>query len=187
MPDNMVNVKNIVLVLLFAAFIASLCFNVHFCTRSREHLSTTDTTRITVYDTILYREPAPVRSTIVATVTCLLPTDPKQESAEKQDTIQQPEPSIETDSVEVVIPITQRVYEDSLYTAYVSGYEPKLDSIAVYPRREIVTVTNNNYTAPKPKRWSIGVQAGYGVTLKGGTPQPAPYIGIGLSYNLISF
>lgn len=182
-------VKNIVLVLLFAAFIASLCFNVHFCTRSREHLSTTDTTRITVYDTIIYREPAPVRSTIVATVTDRLPAAPKQEStaAEKADTIQQPEPSIETDSVEVVIPITQRVYEDSLYTAYVSGYEPKLDSIAVYPRREIVTVTNNNYTAPKPKRWSIGVQAGYGVTLKGGTPQPAPYIGIGVSYNLISF
>lgn len=181
--------KNIVIVLLFTVFIASLCFNVHFCTRSREHISMTDTTRITVYDTILYREPAPIRSSIVATVTGRLPAAPKHETTatEKTDSIQTaPAPSSETDIIEAVIPITQRVYEDSLYTAYVSGYEPKLDSIAVYPSREIVTVTNN-YTAPKPKRWSIGVQAGYGVTLKGGTPQPAPYIGIGVSYNLISF
>ena len=31
----------------------------------------------------------------------------------------------------VYLPITQKIYKDSLYTAYVSGYRAKLDSIEV--------------------------------------------------------
>lgn len=41
-------------------------------------------------------------------------------------------------------------------------------------------------TSPKPKRFGIGIQAGYGVVI-GKVIVPAPYVGIGLSYNLIKF
>ena len=88
------------------------------------------------------------------------------------------------DSADVVVPITQTVYEDSTYTAYVSGYRASLDSLIFRMPREVTTITNTHYQ--KPKRWSVGIQVGYGMTLKG-TPQFAPYVGIGVSYNLFSF
>ena len=39
----------------------------------------------------------------------------------------------------------------------------------------------------KPKRWGIGLQAGYGVSLHNGEVFPAPYIGVGLSYSIINW
>ena len=70
------------------------------------------------------------------------------------------------------------VYEDSLYRAEVSGYvNPRLDSIKVFPRTVYQTVTNDIYHAVKPKRWGLGLQAGYGYP--GGV-----YVGAGISYNL---
>lgn len=185
----MERLKNAAVVLLLAIFVVSLCFNVHFYTRGRTHLTTTDTIRVTIFDTIPFREPAPKRSTFIGTITDKLPTAPKPTAAAREDTDSIPAvnaPSETADSVNVAVPITQTVYEDSLYTAYVSGYNPKLDSVILYPRREITTITNK-YTSPKPKRWSVGIQVGYGVTLKGNTPQMAPYIGIGVSYSIFSF
>lgn len=185
----MERVKNIATVLILAVFVASLCLNAHFCTRSREHLTTTDTMRVTIFDTITIREPAPKNCTLIGAVTNKLPIASQQAAPvyEVRDSTTTISTTSETaDSVEVVIPITQRVYEDSLYTAYVSGHNPKLDSIIVYPHREIMTITNT-YTAPNPKRWSVGIQVGYGVTLKGNTPQMAPYIGIGVSYSIFRF
>ena len=88
------------------------------------------------------------------------------------------------DSAEVIVPITQTVYEDSTYTAYVSGYRASLDSLIFRMPREVTTITSTHYQ--KPKRWSVGIQVGYGMTSKG-TPQFAPYVGIGVSYNLFSF
>lgn len=83
------------------------------------------------------------------------------------------------DSVQVVVPITQKMYADSTYRAYVSGYNPRLDSIFVYaPTKYVTTVVKE-----KPKRWAIGVQAGCGYS-RGGI---SPYVGIGVSYNLYSF
>lgn len=85
------------------------------------------------------------------------------------------------DSIDVLVPISQKVYEDSTYRAYVSGYNANLDSIYVFHRTEYIT--NNILIKTKPKRFSIGVQAGYGMTPRGFQP----YIGIGISVNLFSF
>lgn len=81
------------------------------------------------------------------------------------------------DSIEVAIPITQKVYGDSTFTAYVSGFQPSLDSIFLYPRTQVVTVRE------KPRRWSLGVGAGYGMTPKGFQP----YVGVTFSYSIFSF
>lgn len=87
---------------------------------------------------------------------------------------------VERDSIYVDLPITQKVYRDTSYSAWVSGYNPRLDSIEVY--RPTTTITN--YIKPSNKRWGIGLQVGYGVNLQG---KFAPYLGVGISYNILRF
>lgn len=83
------------------------------------------------------------------------------------------------DSVSVELPIMQSVYESTDYKAYVSGVHARLDSIFVYPLHEVVTIKEKQ----PPKRWHIGITTGYGFTTKG----MRPYVGIGLTYSIISF
>lgn len=80
---------------------------------------------------------------------------------------------IPEDSVTISLPITQKVYRDSTYTAYVSGFDAKLDSIKVFS--QMVTVTKKE----PPPAFTFGVQAGYGITPAG----MQPYIGLGVQYN----
>jgi len=87
-------------------------------------------------------------------------------------------------TTKVAIPIEQKMYTDNYYyKAYVSGYKPQLDSIEVFRDTEYIYI---DPPEQKPKRFGIGIQAGYGVAF---TKQPtyAPYIGVGISYNLIRF
>lgn len=74
------------------------------------------------------------------------------------------------DTVQVRLPIESKHYEGENYEAWVSGYEPSLDSISIY----------NQTILPKPKRWSIGLQGGVGITPKG----VQPYVGVGISFRL---
>jgi hypothetical protein len=83
--------------------------------------------------------------------------------------------------VRVQLPIQQRTYQDSTYTAWISGYEPRLDSIEVYQQLSTVTITN---TITKPaKRWSVNTSAGIAATPKG----VQPYFGVGIGYSIICF
>ena len=81
----------------------------------------------------------------------------------------------ETDST-YEIPITQKIYEDSCYTAYVSGYHASLDSIFV--RSKIIT-NNITTTITRKKKWTFGLQGGLYLTPKG----VQPGIGFGAGYN----
>ena len=105
------------------------------------------------------------------------------------DTLLLPVPITDTlmlhDTVFVHLPIEQRQYGDTRYNAWVSGYRPQLDSIRIYQQTEYIT--KEIKTATKPKRWGIGLQAGYGVSLYNGQVFPAPYIGVGLSYSIINW
>lgn len=124
-----------------------------------------DTTKVTVVDSVKKSFPVPVDSFVVRYITKSLPV--ARDSATKQ---------LGNDSVKVQIPISQKVYEDTLYRAYVSGYEPNLDSITIKQRTTYITRTIRD----KESRFRIGLQAGYGLTPKG----MMPYVGIGLSYRL---
>lgn len=73
------------------------------------------------------------------------------------------------DTLVVDLPRQQFVYEGENYTAWVSGVAPALDSIAVRTPK-----------LSQPRRWSVAVQAGMGITPAG----PQPYIGLGLSFSL---
>lgn len=84
------------------------------------------------------------------------------------------------DSIEVPVPIYQKRYDDSLYTAWVSGFEPSLDSIRLYQQTITETVTQT-IVKPSP-RLSIGVQTGAGVGII--TRQPDFYIGVGAQWRI---
>lgn len=128
----------------------------------KEPLSIRDTVTIekVVWDTLKISEPVVVHKYV-------------------RDTIRIPvEKDGGRDTVYVEVPREVKVYSDSSYRAVVSGYEPSLDSLEIYNS----TVYRTVYEKRKPKRIGIGIQAGYGAGEGGLTP----YIGIGISYNLLN-
>nr|WP_314698851.1 hypothetical protein [uncultured Prevotella sp.] len=140
---------------------------------------TYDVVRDTVIykDTITYYKPVPRDSLIVRYRTATLPVANKVSKDDNDDSLlSQPAEQDGGDSAAVVVPITQKVYEDSTYKAWVSGYEPQLDSIFVYQKTQVI----NHYIREKPKYWGIGLQIGYGCTGK----ELRPYVGIGVNYNI---
>lgn len=88
------------------------------------------------------------------------------------------------DTLFVPITIEKRVYKDSLYRAEISGYKPSLDKIEIYQQTRTVTKVEQVLVKDK-KRWGLGIQAGYGVGIHSGVVYTTPYIGVGVSYNLL--
>ena len=88
--------------------------------------------------------------------------------------------TVPDDSIEVGIPIVQKRYEDSLYTAWVSGFEPKLDSIRLYTPEIQTTVTKTVYEPTPLLTLGLQVGGGYGLINR----QPDIYVGIGGQINL---
>ena len=75
----------------------------------------------------------------------------------------------------------QRVYEDEDYKAFVSGFQPRLDSIYVYPKTIYETKVS---TRKEWRRFTYGVQVGAGVVIPfNSVPSFGGYIGIGVGYN----
>ena len=75
----------------------------------------------------------------------------------------------------------QRVYEDEEYKAFVSGFQPSLDSIYVYPKTIYETKVS---TRKEWRRFTYGVQVGVGVVMPfNTTPTFGGYLGFGLGYN----
>lgn len=125
---------------------------------------------ITYIDTIEYVKPVPKDSLVIRHKTI---TDTITVVTEHGDT---------NVVAHYNIPIIQKEYQDSTYHAWVSGYEPQIDSIYVFPKTMMIntTITNTKY---KTKRWGVGVQVGVGMT-----PQKIqPYIGVGLQYNILAW
>lgn len=86
--------------------------------------------------------------------------------------------------IAVEVPITSKHYGSKDYDAWVSGYEPSLDSIKVYREKEIITETVTK-TNTKRKPWGLGFTVGYGYDFSSKTA--APFVGVGLSYDIICF
>lgn len=126
----------------------------------------------TLHDTVTVREPVFVTERAVRTDTVWLPV-----VRTRTDTVLLTSNGPK-DSAWAVIPITQKVYADSTYRAWVSGYNPKLDSIQVY-RQTIVTTKTE--TVVRKRRIGIGVQAGYGYGFQYRGLEP--YVGLGVSWN----
>ncbi len=131
-----------------------------------EFVTRTDT--LTVRDTIVERHPVFVTIDRVDTMLIAI-----------RDTV-----TIH-DTSYIVVGREQKHYKDDDYEAWVSGWRPALDSIRVYPETRYIT-SENIFVTPR-KRWGIGIQAGYGIGVSSGQIRAFPYIGVGLSYNLVQF
>ena len=93
-------------------------------------------------------------------------------TAEPSDTVH--------DTINVAVPIIQKRYDDSLYTAWVSGYEPALDSINL--RLPTITETITQTIVKPSPLITVGIQAGAGIGAF--SRQPDIYIGVGGQLNL---
>lgn len=91
----------------------------------------------------------------------------------------------DTVEVPVLVPISRNVYEGEDYHAVVSGFRVSIDTLDTFRKTQTLTNTfvQRGEVPGKPKRWGIGVSAGYALTPQG----VKPYIGLGVQYYLISW
>jgi hypothetical protein len=143
---------------------------------------------VIVYDTIPHYFPKPVDSAVVRYVTRVLPVvrDNVAQYSNRTDTIDHviavnnmTDHFADTSNmIAVEVPITSKHYSCKDYDAWVSGYEPSLDSIKVYQRTEYIT---ERVTISKPpNKWGLDAMAGidYNVT----SQHYSPYAGGELLY-----
>lgn len=154
---------------ILALILTSVALNVYLLSRQAKVETTIETKTDTVWkDTTIYQPTATDSTNEVRIVYIKMPT------CEPSDTIH--------DSIMVQVPIMQKRYDDSLYTAWVSGYEPALDSIRLYQPTITETITITNTITKKAPRLTVGIQAGAGVGAF--SRQPDIYIGVGGQLNL---
>ncbi len=164
-----------------------------------------ETDTVTVYDTIPYIAPTPQSEFALGTRTYTVPKyypvaeaqggDKKQGEQVKEsdgDIVEAVsvaprygtgaggEPRCSDDIAMVELPIVQRHFADSAYEAWVSGpLDPQLDSLRIFTKT--TTITKREWKPPK--RWHLGPTIGYGYTPQGFQP----YIGVSITYSIISF
>ena len=184
-----------------AAFVG-FCLGAGLANHCNHHRGTgkADTIRVTV-DTIRDNAPKAKDSVVVGTIAIpLVPSPPRDGSDMANPTVPKAEvkvfPPSELDSIMggsgddgkigvpdtvwATVPRVQKRYEDSTYTAWVSGYEPRLDSIEVY--RRTVFVVKNEGGRVKTRRLSLGLTGGFGYGVF--TRKPDLFVGVGASWRL---
>ena len=73
-------------------------------------------------------------------------------------------------------------WRDSLCEVYASGIMASVDSVRHFQEYKCITIETQVPVKVK-SHWGLGINAGYGVG-KGGL---TPYVGVGISYNLLSW
>ncbi len=86
--------------------------------------------------------------------------------------------------VHVEVPIEVKVYQTDEYKAEIQGYNPMLNYIEIYKNTQIVT-DYKTITQRINNRWGIGAQLGYSYVPVSNKFYPT--VGIGVSYNFITF
>ena len=175
-------ILNIKTALFYTLFSGLFFLNIYQCHRNSTSPSLgTYSDTLTVYDTLKFTKIIPRDSLVLNHITVKLPPVTSDSSGTSvptnTDTLK--------DSVQVQIPISQKIYETDTYTAYVSGYATNIDSLLIKMPTHYVENNIPQHTH-KDKKWSVGIQVGYGVTVNN-TPKFCPYIGVGISYKLFSF
>lgn len=128
---------------------------------------------VILHDTIPDYLPMPKDSATIKWVTKWLP------SATKTDTITKWDYFVVHDSVAVEVPITSKHYGNEQYDAYISGFEPNLDSIFVYQKTEIITNTITR-TVKENKHFFLDV--GAGCEYKFNDKSAVPFAELGLKF-----
>lgn len=123
---------------------------------------------IKVSDTIVVDEPRLLSRREKAMVVERLPVDGCRAAA--------------ADSVDVAVDYEQKEFGDSTFRAWVTGHNVEVDSFrlivpttTVIERSEVVVEAKET-----PRRWSVGLTGGIGLTPRG----VQPYVGVGVSLRL---
>ena len=160
----MVKNKNLAIcaLLLACGALAAICINQGKELREARSMMPIIGDTITITDTIHDSVPYPVKETIVKykelPVICYINND--TDTIEVHDTI--------------VLPITQKYYAAKEYEAWVSGYDPSLDSINVFARTQYIPVIQRELYKPKVAvvggvttglMWGGKMSVGVGVTI----------------------
>lgn len=164
--------KTHLIVFLVGAFLG-LCTGFFVAKGIYDHPIEESVTRDTVivFDTIPQYLPHPVDSALVRYVTKFFPVV-------KIDTVTHWEYFTAHDTVAVEVPITSKHYGSDQYDAWVSGFEPSLDSIKVYQKE--VTITEVRTISKPPNKWELDAVAG--IDYNTSTRQYMPYAGGELIY-----
>jgi len=80
------------------------------------------------------------------------------------------------------LPVERKTYLTADYRAVVEGFRPSLVGVEVYRRTQFIDRVRT-VAVPDARRWSIGVQAGWGFSPKGA----APYVGVGVGYRVVAW
>ena len=160
---NILNYLGILLIGITIGIVCSLIIRSNLTTPIRKVI--TDTTTVIKYDTIRITEPyadVEIPLTIKVYPIAQVPT-----LLAIVDTIKIPY----IVNGELIIPLSQKYYRSPQYQAWVSGYNPKLDSIVVYNTHTLSTIKENRarnelyvdarlnyYTLPA---MGLELQAGY--------------------------
>lgn len=144
-------------VILGIIFLSYLFFSLQPPKIEKEVIIEHHTDTVTVVDTFTIEKPVPI----------YVKSEP--------DTVYLP--SIDTT---VVLDKETKVYEDSTFKAQISGFQPQLDWIEVYPKTTYVTEFKEVKTVKKQRiNWGVQAGIGYGVF----THKTDLYIGLGIQYN----
>lgn len=160
------------ILLLVAALVAAvsvLSWRLGYSAAIASTSSATEADTLILRDTVTVECPVPVLTTIIDTIL-----------------VAHPDIVIIHDTAFVQLPKERKEYSGKDYRAVVSGYQPNLDLIQVFPETKVVTQT---ISVPSRKRshWALSLQAGYGITLQNNRITTLPYIGAGISYSLIEW
>lgn len=160
------------ILLLVAALVAAvsvLSWRLGYRSAVAESIETPKADTLIVRDTVTVEYPVPILTTITDTLL-----------------VAYPDIVIIHDTTFVQLPKERKEYSGKDYRAVVSGYQPSLDLIQVFPETKVVTRT---ISVPSRKRshFALSLQAGYGITFQDNRITPLPYIGAGLSYSLVEW
>ena len=159
----------LLLVAVLVAAVSVLSWRLGYRSAVAESIETPRADTLIVRDTVTVEYPVPILTTITDTLL-----------------VAYPDIVIIHDTTFVQLPKERKEYSGKDYRAVVSGYQPSLDLIQVFPETKVVTRT---ISVPSRKRshFALSLQAGYGITFQDNRITTLPYIGAGLSYSLVEW
>ena len=90
------------------------------------------------------------------------------------------------DTLYVYLEREQIQWQDSLCRVYASGINPQVDSVTHFVQETIIT-REISVPVKVKSRWGLGIQVGYGAGVNGKQVYLTPYVGVGISYNILSW
>lgn len=195
------NIVGVMVAAVFAGFCLGAGLANHCNHHSRDGKGKVTVDTVTVRDTVRITEPSAADSVVtgVIRVPVALPTEPTVPKAEievfepgrlsevmdghavnKGGTEQETGKIAGKDTAWAVVPRTQKRYVDSTYMAWISGYEPRLDSIEVY--QKTVVVTKRVEGRVKNRRFNVGLTGGFGYGVF--TRKPDVWVGVGCTWRI---